>query len=337
MQIGTFDVNGETITIGTTTYQSSGLLCIMLTCNGGIPFGKLSVNLPGWENKLENENQFFAKTWSENRFFADKLRDSKWFKDTGKRYRLNHVIVEVWELITEKGEKTMAKKTANKKQTMPKINLTIRRKRELRDYAINTIIKSLRKKGDLDDFIDLLQNYKIGVVKDLKSNFPESDMKVLEKYDARYIRILTIFKELPLKTKQSFEMNKCHLVNNLIDNLRDFVQFETPLIIPRKWSIYDSFFDSLSEKTLELKTNVEEMLDEIYDIIVDELCPYDQLINSKRTLNGLNQVWPEAAKHFKDIWLDRIKEETKNESGQCKRMSEEAIAKKIAEHQKLLK
>lgn len=309
----------------------------MLTCNGGIPFGKLSVNLPGWEYKLENENQFFAKTWSENRFFADKLRDSKWFKDTGKWYRLNHVIVEVWELITEKGEKTVTKKTAtkktaSKKQTMPKINLTKPRKRELREYAINTIIKSLRKNGDLDDFIELLQNYKTKIVKDIKNKFPESDMKVLEKYDLKHNNIVTTVKEVLIETRKSPEIKQ-----QLIFNLREFIQFETPLVMPRRWSMYNELFKSLSNETLELKSKVEDMANEICDIIVDELCPYDQLINSKRTLNSLNTVWPEAANHFKDIWLDRIKEETKNESGQCKRMSEEAIAKKIAEHQKLLK
>lgn len=80
-------------------YRINGSLCIRLDEIGSNePFGVLSVNLPELEEMLENENQFFAKSWSENEQMANQLRDGDLFKYTGKSFPLNMVEVEIWEI-----------------------------------------------------------------------------------------------------------------------------------------------------------------------------------------------------------------------------------------------
>jgi len=82
-------------------YTDNNLGVVIIDQKDRFQFTVLSTNIPKKQHLLENDSQFFAKTWSENQQIANQLRNSQFFKDTGRRVDINFVTAEVWEIITE--------------------------------------------------------------------------------------------------------------------------------------------------------------------------------------------------------------------------------------------
>lgn len=95
-EIGTAEINGQTLNICTATY-GNGRIAIQTFTQYGEPYSRVSVNIPDANNIGDNEFAFDANN---NSWHAAHYMDSGLFKNTGKFAHSGFCRYPIWALIT---------------------------------------------------------------------------------------------------------------------------------------------------------------------------------------------------------------------------------------------
>lgn len=92
LQGKTFDFEGETLKIDVKQY-SNGRPALQLVDEDGLPYAKLTVNIPEVD---QGEEELFIKDWAENEFLANAAITSGLFEDTGKKIKTGFCETAIW-------------------------------------------------------------------------------------------------------------------------------------------------------------------------------------------------------------------------------------------------
>jgi hypothetical protein len=86
-----------TVRVESSKYRVNDRAALMLVCRDGIPFAKLTVNIPSLELA---ENEFAVKSWDGQDQFLDTVLDQGLFEDTGRRVANEFgAVAQVWRFI----------------------------------------------------------------------------------------------------------------------------------------------------------------------------------------------------------------------------------------------